>query len=344
MKSPPSLALFFTIAFSAVQADPATAATGGIDLETANRIVTQYARHVLSELPRDWREAEEAKWKSDPPRIDAQGIYQLKGPKGNIAFEYDADGKRLLCWSLIHKPREAYPRIGLTRDEILEALRQAGAKGVDTGGGTVTLDPDSNGFFLLRVYDEPPKSAKQLTKELDRLTAAGEKWFRKHYLEAVLRHAESMRPPASATARDGDFAVTLVLSPDKRYHELWHRPPGAVQPQLVTRSKYVRGEEVWAMSLFKGATPGEDGSVRIEAQYSFVYPDGQEAGSKPFVLWEGAPPPVDHLQMVEDRAAIELGDDMLLGDYVARIKVCDPRTQRCVTAETPFRLVPDSEP
>jgi len=44
--------------------------------------------------------------------------------------------------------------------------------------------------------------------------------------------------------------------------------------------------------------------------------------------------------MVENRASIELGEDMQLGDYVARVKVCDVVTQRCITAESPFRVLP----
>ena len=97
------------------------------------------------------------------------------------------------------------------------------------------------------------------------------------------------------------------------------------------------------MALFSGAAARDDGSVRLEAQYSFVYPNGDEAGSKPFVFWEGPPPPMDHLQMVENRAAIELGDDMPVGEYLARIKVCDVATERCLTAESPFRVLPRTE-
>jgi hypothetical protein len=314
---------------------------GTIDLETADRIIGDYARHVLSGLPRDWREQEEKRWRDDPPRLNPGGIYQLNGPAGRIAFEHDAENRRLLCWAVIHKMRREYPLIGLTREEILTALERAAAR-VGTGGGEVAYEPISDGFFLLRAYDRPPKSARRMAKDLNRLTAAGGKWTRKHYLDAVLSYAKTLRPPESATARDGEFEVTLVLTPDVRYHHLWHRPPGAVQPLLVSRPEYRPGQEVWAMALFSGATAGDDGSARFEAQYSFVYPNGEEAGSKVFVFWEGPPPPADHLQMVEERAAIELGPDKSPGDYLARVKVCDVATQRCVTAESAFRVVAES--
>lgn len=337
--------VFFLLSLGvpALRADRTEKATGGIDLATANRIVVNYARHFLSQLPRDWRQAEEKKWQSNPPHIDAKGIYQLLGPAGQIAFEYDADKQQLLCWAVVHKPRREYPPIGLTREEILTALALAAETGIDTGGGDVVYDPVSDGFFLLRVYDQPPKNVRQLNGELDRLIDAGERWFRTHYLESVLAHAGTMRPPSSATARDGNFEVTLVLTPDVRYHELWQRSRAA-QPQLVTRSEYTHGQEVWAMALFSGATAGDDGSAKFEAQYSFVYPDGEEAGSRPFVFWDAPPPPADHLQIVENRASIELGADMLSGDYLARIKVCNVVSQHCVLAETPFHLLSDQEP
>jgi hypothetical protein len=204
----------------------------------------------------------------------------------------------------------------------------------------VVYDPVSDGFFLHRVYTRPPKSSRQMIRQLDRLTAAGEEWSRKHYLPAVLSHARTLRPPARATARDGEFEVTLVLTPDVRYQDLWDRPPGAIQPQLVSRSELIRGQEVWALALFSGATAGDDGSARFEAQFSFVYPSGEEAGSKVFMLWDGPPPPAEHLQMADTRASIELGADKALGDYLARLKVCNLFTQRCVTAESPFRVLP----
>lgn len=314
---------------------------GIIDLETANRIVGGYARHLLSRLPRDRRQQEEKRWRDDPPRLTPGGIYQLNGPGGRLAFEHDAEHQRLLCWAVIQRIRRQYPLIGLTREEILTALERAAAAGVSTGGGEVAYEPISDGFFLRRAYEHPPKNARRMARELDRLVSAGEKWTRTHYLRAVLGHAETLRPPASATARDGDFEVTLVLTPDPRYHELWHRPPGAVQPQLVSRSEYGQGQEVWAMALFSGAIADADGSARFEAQFSFVYPNGEEAGSKVFTFWDGPPPPAGHLQIVEERAAIELGPDKLLGDYLARIKVCNVTTQRCVTAEAPFRVLAD---
>ena len=165
--------------------EPVRAETGSIDAETANRLVNDYARHVLKQLPRDWRKVEEQKWRSNPPHIPPGGIYQLTSPSGHIAFEHDAEKQQLLCWSKIHKARGEHPTAGLTREEVLDALKRAEAKGVDTGGGEVVWEPVSEGYFLLRTFDHPPKSNRQLSKELDRFVAAAEEWARKHYLAAV---------------------------------------------------------------------------------------------------------------------------------------------------------------
>lgn len=337
------LVLSLTLAILAGAANPAAGvskATDSIDLATANQIVRDYAQHALKRLPPDWRQMEEKKWREEPPHIPAGGFFQMLLPDGQIGFEHDNDNKRLLSWAVVHKPRSEYPKIGLTRDEILTALERAVSTGVDTGGGEVVWDSEAEGYFLLRAFDRPEKNAKKMNKEIDRFVAAGEGWFREHYLEAVLSYAKTLAPPESATVRDGAFEVTLVLTPDKRYHELWHNPPGGSQPQLVSRPEYTRGQDVWAMALFSGATPGADGAVQYQAQYSFVHPDGKEEGSQVFWFWDGPPPPADHLQIVERRAAIELGTDNPAGEYLARVMVCNVATGNCVTAVTPFRLRP----
>jgi hypothetical protein len=312
----------------------------GLGLAAANRLLAEYTQHVAARLPARWRQAEEQRMRQEPPRIDPPGIYQLTGPAGQIAFEYDVDAGRLLCSAKIHKIRREYPLVGLTVDELRAGLDHAVAAGVDTGGGELVWDPEAQGFFLRRAYSRPPKTMRQMARDLDRLTDVGEKWFRKHYLEAVLAQAERMRPPESATGRQEDLRLTIVLTPDKRYQDLWRRPPGAVQPQLVTRAEFRRGEEVWALALFSGAAADGDGLVRLQAQYSFVYPNGEEHGSPVGNLWAAEAPPRDHLQMSEFRAALELDADKLPGRYLVRIKACDPSLQRCLTAETPFVLRP----
>ena len=46
-------------------------------------------------------------------------------------------------------------------------MRSTADSGVDTGGGDVAYDSVSDGFFLLRVYDQPPKKAGELMRELE---------------------------------------------------------------------------------------------------------------------------------------------------------------------------------
>ena len=332
------LGLAIAVLLGLVAAASAAASSGTIDADTADAILRDYARHALKKLPRDWREVEEKKWAEEPPHIPSGGIFQMMLPDGIIGFEHDPDGQRLVVYSVVHKPRDHYPRIGLTREEIHTALKHAEAKGVETGGGEVIWDDEAQGWFLQRAFDRPEKSVRRMNKEIDRLLAAGEGWFRGHYLEAVKSHAQTLTPPDSASARDGSFEVTLILTPDKRYHELWHNPPGGSQPMLVSRAEYSRGQDVWAMALFTGANQGNDEPVQYQAQYSFVHPDGRAEGSHVFMFWDGLPPPADHLQMVEDRAAITLGDEHVAGEYLARIMVCNVATDRCVTAVSPFWL------
>jgi hypothetical protein len=265
-------------------------------------------------------------------------------PGGHIAFEYDAENRRLHCWAKIQKLRREMTFWGLDWRGIKTALDRAVAAGVGTGGGEVVWDPVAKGFFLRRTYAKAPGSTKRMVKDLDRLLAAGEKWFRKHYREALEAHVERLAPPTSATARDGELELTIVLTHDKRYQDLWRKPPGALQPQLVSQRDFGPGQEVWALALFRGARPDAEGMFRYQAQYTFIYPDSTSHGSPVGNLWWSQPPPADHLQMSEFKAAIEIGDDTPPGDYVAAIKACDAATDRCVTAQTPFRVVAGSGP
>lgn len=320
-------------------AAPVPTRAAGIDLEAANRLVGDYFRHIVEGLPRDWRRAEEEKMRTDPPRIEAGGIFQITAPAGQLAFEYDAANRLLHCYAVIHKPRQEMTMWGLDRQGIQTALDRAVAAGAPTGGGELIWDAEAAGFFLRRTFSDEPRSSRQMTRELDRLLAAGEAWFRQRYREALESYVETLAPPASATGRDGELAVTILLTHDKRYQDLWRKPAGALQPRVVTVSEFTAGQEVWALALFTGARPDAEGLFRYKAQYSFVYPDGSEHGSPVGNLWWSEPPPADHLQMSEMRAAIEVTDTTQPGDYLARIKACDAALERCVTAQTPFRVV-----
>ena len=124
-------------------------------------------------------------------------------------------------------------------------LDKAASTGIDTGGARIVWDPEAEGFFLRRTYDEPPGD-RRLIRDMNRLQAAGERWLR----------------------------------------------------------------------------------------------NGSEHGSPVGNLWWSQPPPADYLQMSELRAAIAIGPDPPPGDYQARIKACEPSLERCVTAATPFRVLP----
>ena len=316
---------------------------GSFDLAAANRIVDHYFRHVLSTLPRDWRQAEEKKIRTKPPRLGPNGLFQINGPAGVLAFEHDAENGRLICWVVVHKVRGEYPPIGLTREEILTALQKGAARGISTGGGEMVYDPVSDGFFVRRDYLEPPKDMKRMVRELDRLTAAGEKWSRQHYLQAVLSHAETMRPPASATARNQGFRATLALTPDIRYRDLWDRPPGAVMPQLVTRPELEIGGTIFAPIFFSGATAGPNGRARVEAELSVDYPDGKPAAwGFDALLWNAVAPPAGHLQFGTTTRSFTFPAGEPLGRYRVRARVCDVASDRCVSLEHPLQLLPAS--
>ena len=319
----------------------AAVASNGIDLTTANRMIRDYSNHLVETLPPDWRRAQKKELRKNPPRIDDDGFYKVDSPAGRLVFDYDADRRRLICDAYVHdfdgKPHAVF---GLSRGEIVAALEAAAARGVSTGGGAVFHDTDADGIFLRRVY-ESPVPPKQLAKELDRLTKAGDKWFYEHYLEAATVKAKSMAPPEGATASNGDFRATLVLTQDPSTMEAWNKAPGSKMPDPITRARVIRGRQMIAVVLFSGATIGDGGRSRVEGKFHADYPDGEPAAwNLPAIHWdrEIAPPP-GHLQHGERNVTLTFDDEQPLGTYLIRGRVCDVGSSRCVEVEHPFELV-----
>jgi hypothetical protein len=313
---------------------------GSIDLAVANSTIDSYMRHVVTTLPKRWREAEEEKLRKDPPRIEAGGIYQIRGPGGTIALEHDEENQRLLCYALIHKLRHEFPYVGLSQQEILTALKIRAAKGGPTGGGELIYEPESNGFYLYKAYLEPPKDARKMAKDLNRLTAAAEKWFRSLYLEAMQSHAETLAPPATATASHEIFRATIVLTPDLRYAKEWDRPHMAPRPFLVTRSQVTRDKEFHVLVLFTGPLAGNNGRAIVEADVSIFYPDGSQVGKTTHLrLWEGPRPRAGNLQIGVTNLSAALDAREPLGRYTVRAEVCDRIMNRCVDLEHPLHLI-----
>ena len=315
-------------------------ARGVIDAATADELAADYMRHAFSKLPREWRELEEQKMREEPPRIPPGGAIQILVPDGHLGFEYDAENQRLLCDAKIHTFDEGFPRIGLSRQEIGEALA-AKAEEVSLGGGEIFYDDIADGYFLRRVYLEPPP-AKRMYRELDRLMTTANAWFYEHYLEAVLAHVERMSPPESAIAENGGFKAMLVLTSNPDYVEQWNRAPGSAMPKLVTRPDVVQGETFLVFLLFSGASADDTGRCLVEGKVGATFPDGRPAAwNLPARLWDDRiVPPPDHVQMGLGNVTLAFDDEQPLGTYMVSAEVCDVASGRCVQLEHPLHLQP----
>ena len=325
-----------TLVAPAAASDPA-----GIDLDTANRMLRGYAEHVMRRLPRDWRQAVKEQIRESPPKVTAEGVYKLDSPQGRIAFEYDAKEGHLLCDAYVHGFRNRpHAVFGLSREEVVAALQAEALRGTPTGGGEVFLDTVADGIYLRRAYGREVQK-KQLAKELDALTKAGNAWSYDHYIEALRRYAAGMVPPESASAADGDFEVTLVLTQDPSTMEAWKKAPGTRMPDPITRSKVEQSKTMIAVVLFSGATLGEDGRARVEGTFHADYPSGEPAAwNLRQVHWDRplAPPP-GHVQHGERNVTLTFDHQQPLGEYVIRGEVCDSASGRCVEVRHPFELV-----
>ncbi len=313
----------------------------GIDLATANRMLGDYAAHVLKQLPADWRRAVKEQIRENPPKVTAEGVYQLDSPNGRIAFEYDAENGLLLCDAFVHKFRgRPHAVFGLSRAEVVAALEAEAERGTSTGGGAVFLDTVADGIFLRRAYGEEVP-ARRLAKELDLLTKAGEAWSYEHYLQAAKRYAATLKPPKSATARAGDFEVTLVLTQDPSTMEAWNTAPGSKMPDPITRSRVEQGRPMIAVVLFSGATVSAGGRARVEGKFHADYPNGEPAAwNLQQVHWDRpVAPPAGHVQHAERNVTLTFDARQPLGTYLIRGEVCDVGSGHCVEIEHPFELV-----
>lgn len=339
--------------FLAVGADEARAETGkdgqaveaaGPTLERseAEALIFQYLAQDLPLLVGMRHRAEYlAELKADPPRFDARDRYHFNPPGGMLEFEYDGERGALIVRAAIHRYRGRQQGHGLSFEQISEAVHQYGQGGASLGGGRLDTAPKLDGVFLRRDFVEPPRSARQFARQVDKLVDAAVHWSRKDYLKALKAYALSLAPPASATARAGGFAATMALTDHPElYARVWSRPPGALKPWHVSVHAAKPGTElVLAIHIVDPAADSE-GLARVEATTRLVGPDGVERGTPTeTVLWHQPPPPAGHFQLTDRPVTVGFAATEPEGTFRVLAEVCDRVAGTCVQLTHPVEIV-----
>jgi hypothetical protein len=305
---------------------------GSIELEEADQLLRAYARHFVSQQPRELRKA----WQGqvDQARLNEHGLYAMTGVDGRIVIEYLPESKTLQCLSSIFSFR------GVVRPWVMRALEEAAASGLSTDDAELFYDPVSKAIFLRETFVQSPVKKKVFIKTCDRVMKAAERWSREHYLPALRAYFARHAPSESATGRAGGFRATLVLTEDKvAFMDVWDRPVTAREPAVWTLDRAFQGQPVFAFVLFSGA--GKEGEAcALDASLDIRRPDGTSvAAVKDIPLWRGPAPPATHLQMSEQSLEIAFDDEEPLGVYRIQIEVCDRNESRCVQLSLPLELV-----
>ncbi len=306
---------------------------GSIELTEANVLLNTYAAHMVDQQPQDLRQA----WKGQlgQVKINEHGFYALTGVDGRIVIEYRPESKTLRCLSMIHSFRS------VVRPWVFRALQEAAAGGVSLNGTELCYDLVSKAVFVFEMFAESPVRKKDFINTCDRVMKTGERWMREHFLPAQNAFFARHAPPDTATARSEDVRATLVLAEDKAgFRDVWDRPTTARLPAIWTLDHVVAGEPAFAFVLFSGCVPDAAGLCSLMASLDILRPDGSSLMSAPDInIWNGPPPPVEHLQIAEQSLEISIDKKEPLGTYHIRGKVCNQGTQRCVEFSLPFELV-----
>ncbi len=306
---------------------------GSIELTEANALLNAYAVHMVDQQPQDLRQA----WKGQlsQVKLNEHGLYALTGVDGRIVIEYLPESKTLRCLSTIHSFRR------VVRPWVFRALQEAAAEGVSTNGAELCYDPVSKAIFVFETFAKSPVRKKDFINTCDRIMKTGEHWMREHFLPALNAFYARPAPPDSATARSEDFRATLVLAEDKAaFQDVWDRPATARLPAIWTLDHVPVGEPAYAFVLFSGCAPDAAGLCSLVASLEILRPDGSSLVSVPDIpLWNGQPPPAEHLQIAGQSLEIAIDKKEPLGTYRIRGKVCNQGSQRCVELSLPFEFV-----
>ncbi|WP_224362260.1 type III secretion system chaperone [Hyalangium versicolor] len=103
------------------------------------------------------------------PGLNAEGFGGLVMGGAQLYFEWHEDTQALECSALVYKFHEP-PKPG-----VLETFQKEEKEGTDTGGGTVSYEPENRGLYLSRTYTVVPDE-RTFAKEMKRLMKASLRW------------------------------------------------------------------------------------------------------------------------------------------------------------------------
>lgn len=131
--------------------------------DEANALVDLYARHLGGQ----------------GAELNEHDMVLFLWEDGQIYMQHLPEEQKLVCGARVHKfPREIH-------HHYFEALQAEAARGRDTGGGQLELDPTSKRIFLRRSWTAAPEDREAFCSQVDRLASAGLVWMQEVYPEVV---------------------------------------------------------------------------------------------------------------------------------------------------------------
>jgi hypothetical protein len=101
--------------------------------------------------------------------LNQEGFGGLRMGGADLYFEWHEDTQALEASALVYKFHDP-PKPG-----VLETFQKEEQEGTDTGGGTVTYEPENRGLYLSRTYKEVPDE-RTFGKDMKRLMKASLVW------------------------------------------------------------------------------------------------------------------------------------------------------------------------
>jgi hypothetical protein len=105
------------------------------------------------------------------PGLNEQGFGGIVMGGAQLYFEWHEDTQALECSALVYKFHEP-PKPG-----VIEGFQAEEKEGTDSGGGTVSYQPENRGLYLSRTYTQVPDE-RAFGKDMKKLMKASLIWGR----------------------------------------------------------------------------------------------------------------------------------------------------------------------
>jgi hypothetical protein len=136
---------------------------------------------------------------------------------------------------------------------------------------------------------------------------------------------------------DGDFGVSLVLTPDdQKFRQTWNDSKGT--PNLASAHTAAIGSSLSVELIFHGCAANAEGNCDVVVDFVVEGPDSRKTNAGHGPVWTGAQPSDGDLYLSETGVTIGFDSTDPVGDYTIVANVKDRVSGRTLSPRSGFVL------